>query len=257
MTKQFATAQESHQHSLQTLNLLQQYDDFMESIDTLVDLGCGDGLDLEWWATRTTRGDNPRPLNINCTGVDMAEAMPMAQRYPNITYQRNNFEEVVHTVKTANSDKFDVLWCHDSFQYCFNPIQTLSKWHDITADGGMLAIQIQQTTNLRHNHSDFTQRSESYYHYTLVNLIHMLAITGWDCHTGYFLKDPTDPWIKAVVYKSSRGPQDPRTTTWYDLAEQKMLPQTAIESVMAHGYLRQEDLLLEWLDHSLHWYGRD
>ena len=69
----FATSQDSHKHSLEILNQLQEYDEFMESIQTMVDLGCGDGLDLEWWATRTTRDDNPEPLNIQCVGVDLIE----------------------------------------------------------------------------------------------------------------------------------------------------------------------------------------
>ena len=69
----FRNDQERHEHSLQTLNTLAEYDDFMESIGTLVDLGCGTGLDLEWWATRTTREDAPQPLNIRCTGVDIAK----------------------------------------------------------------------------------------------------------------------------------------------------------------------------------------
>ena len=61
----FAHPGDSHQHSLETLNQLYEYDDFMLSLRTMVDLGCGSGDDLAWWATRTTRDDNPQPLNIN------------------------------------------------------------------------------------------------------------------------------------------------------------------------------------------------
>ena len=61
----FTNAQASHAHSLEILDALYQYDDFMASIKTLADLGCGkEGLDLEWWATRTTRDQSPVPLNI-------------------------------------------------------------------------------------------------------------------------------------------------------------------------------------------------
>ena len=42
----FTKAGDSHKHSLETLNALYQYDDFMSSIGTLVDLGCGNGDDL-------------------------------------------------------------------------------------------------------------------------------------------------------------------------------------------------------------------
>jgi SAM-dependent methyltransferase len=244
----FINAEASHEHSLQTLNMLYAYDDFMESIVSVVDLGCGTGLDTEWWATRTTRDDNPRPLNIKCTGVDTLNELPIAQKYPNITYQKTDFEGPVHP---PASTKFDILWSHDSFQYAINPVQTLSNWWNIASDGGMLAIVVPQTTNMRRNQLAFTQASACYYHYTMVNLIHMLAVAGWDCKHGFFLKRPKDPWLHAVVYKSNQAPMDPRTTTWFDLMEKKLLPDSADRSVYAHSELRQQDLVLPWLDHSL------
>ena len=92
----FATAEQSHMHSLQTLNALYEYDDYMESIGTLVDLGCGAGLDLAWWASATTRDETPRPLNIECVGVDQNENLSIAKKYPNTTYQRGNFEDKIY-----------------------------------------------------------------------------------------------------------------------------------------------------------------
>jgi hypothetical protein len=59
--KPFIDGISSHKHSLQTLETFYEFDDFMESIGTLADMGCGSGLDLEWWATRTTRDETPRP----------------------------------------------------------------------------------------------------------------------------------------------------------------------------------------------------
>jgi hypothetical protein len=58
---------DSHRHSLEVLNQLYEYDDFMASIKTVLDLGCGQGDDLEWWATRTTRDDNPEPMVVTKT----------------------------------------------------------------------------------------------------------------------------------------------------------------------------------------------
>jgi hypothetical protein len=90
----------------------------------------------------------------------------------------------------------------------------------------------------------------------MVGLIHMLSVSGWNCHSGFFLKRPQDNWLHAVVYKSEVGPQDPRTTTWHDLSALKLLPETAEKSVYAHNVLRQEDLILPWLDQSLTWLGQ-
>jgi SAM-dependent methyltransferase len=243
----------SDRHSLQILNTLYEYDDFMASVSTLVDLGCGTGEDLEWWATRTTRDDVPIPLNIRCCGVDLADQLPMARKYPNITYQKTNFEQDIHPFKKS---KFDVLWCYNSFQYCINPIGTLARWKTIASDGAMLIISVPHTTNFVQKQMAFEQPSGCFYHHTMVSLIHMLAVNGWDCRGGYFLKSPTDAWTHAIVYNTDIAPMDPRTTTWHQLSELKLLPESADKSVMAHNYLRQQDLTIPWIDQSLTWMGR-
>ena len=141
----FRNDEDRHEHSLQTLNTLFEYDDFMESIGSLIDLGCGAGLDLEWWASRTTRDDNPQPLNIRCTGMDIINAPSVCKKYPNIGYQMFDFEKIDELPSKA---KFDVLWCHDAFQYCINPLETLAKWNRVAEDGGMLVMAVPQTTNM-------------------------------------------------------------------------------------------------------------
>lgn len=247
----FRNPEESHAHSLHTLNWLYEHDDFMASVDTLIDLGCGTGLDLEWWATRTTRDDNPEPLNISCTGLDLTETLPIARKYPNITYQKNNFEETIHTPKKK---LYDVLWSHDSFQYAVHPLETLALWHSIAAPGAMLCLTVPQTTNVEHRKLSFIQPAGCYYHYTLVNLIHMLAVSGWDCASGFFLKHANDPWLHAVVYRSDVAPMDTRSS-WYQLADTGLLPESAVASVNKYGHLNQNDLVLPWLDKNLIWYG--
>jgi len=49
---------------------------------------------------------------------------------------------------------------------------------------------------------------------------------------------------------------NPRQTSWYDLIEKKLLPESAETSIMKHGYLRQQDLLIPWLDKNLTWMGQ-
>lgn len=243
----FVTPQEGNRHSLQTLDALYRYEDFMESICTMVDLGCGSGDDLMWWATRTTQEDNPKPLNIQCTGVDITSSLAESTRHPNLVFYHQDFEEPVPTTKGT----YDVLWCYDAFQYCLNPIKTLSQWWYMASDSAMLALIIPQTTNISQKQLAFTQPDRCYYHHTLVSLIHHLAVSGWDCQSGFFLKKPTDPWIHAVVYKSQHKPLDPKTTSWHDLHELGLLPASASASVYAHNELRQQDLILPWLDKSL------
>jgi SAM-dependent methyltransferase len=249
----FSVPEQNTRPSLDILNALQEYDEFMESIGTLVDIGCGSGADIEWWATRTTREEVPKPLDIKCTGVDQIDQLFAPRKHKNVLYQRTDFEK---TITIPGDKKFDVLWCHDAFQYCINPIGTLANWRNITDNGGMLVIAVPSTIKVHHRHLAFTQPSGCYYHHTMVSLIHMLALTGWDCRGGFFLQRPNDPWIRAIVYKSEQEPLDPKTASWHQLSELNLLPESAVESVNAHNYLRQQDLILPWLDHSLTWMGQ-
>lgn len=248
----FSSPEESHKHSLIVLNALYEHDDFMGSIDTVIDLGCGSGLDMEWWATRTTRElDNPVPLNIRCVGIDRFDSLPIAQEYKNIGYQSIDFETPIPVGKK----KYDILWCHDAFQYVIDPFTTLKNWRDIAATGAMLVISVPQTTNIEFNKQAFEQASGTYWHWTTVNLMHVLAVTGWDIAGGFFRKEINDPWIHAIVYKGKDPMQDPRQVSWYDLAEQGLLPKSAADSINRWGYLRQQDLVLPWLDKSYQWFG--
>jgi hypothetical protein len=248
----FRNAEESHAHSLEILNLLYEYDDFMESVGTVVDLGCGFGLDLEWWATRTTRDDDPRPLNICCFGVDQVTASPVIKQHSNVTFQCSNFETTQWIPKKT---RFDVLWSHDAFQYVTKPLDTLKIWRDAANSDAMLIMTVPETVIINRRMVSYTQPSGCYYHHSVVSLMHMLAVTGWDCASGFFRRRTGTPWIDLAVYKSPDDPVDPVTTTWYDLAEKNLIPKSAQDSVNRYGFVRQEDLVLPWLDKSLTWFG--
>lgn len=241
----FRNQEESHAHSLETLNTLYEYDDFMMSIETMVDLGCGSGQDLEWWATRTTRDDDPVPLDIECVGIDLAPSLSVARKYPNITYQSRDFEGEIFTPKTK---KFDILWSHDSFQYAINPMTTLSNWWHIASPGAMLIVVVPQTTNIEYKYQAFCQPSGCYYHHTVISLMHQMAVAGWDTGSGFFNKSPASPWITAIAYRSEHAPMNPKNTSWYQLAEMNMLPKAAIDSINRWGFVKQQDLVLPWID---------
>ena len=253
--EQFSSVDQVHAHALKTLTALQQYDTFMESIDTLAVLGCGkEGLDLEWWATRTTRDEeDPLPLNIKCTGIDVVDKCKVSKKYDNVVYRKHEYFEKDQPV----NDEFDVVWAHNVFHRSVDPLRTLGHWWRMTAPGGMLAMVVPHYTNFEFNKVAFEQPSYSYFNHTMVSLIYMLAVNGWDCASGFFKKVPGDPWISAVVYKSSQEPRDPRTTSWYDLVDAKLLPQTADKSIKKHGFLVQQDLVLLWLDKNLTWLGHE
>jgi len=239
----------------QVLDLLGSYDSFMESVESVADMGCGmEGHDIEWWATRSLEDDdgNQIPLNIRCVAVDLIESVQSVRQLKNATYYRTDFETIQ---LQKNQRPFDVIWANNSFQYALNPLNTLKHWRNILSDGGMLAMVVPSTTEVEYHRVAITQPEYVYHHYTTVNLLHMLSLTGFEC--AFMQKHPGDPWIKVVAYKSNIEPMDPRTTRWYHLAETGLLPESAVASINRFGYLRQQDLVLEWLDRSAHWFGED
>jgi SAM-dependent methyltransferase len=233
-----------------TLELLGCYDSFMESIDTVCDMGCGNGEDLEWWATRSLEDDdgNAIPLNIKCTGVDLKESLTVAHTYSNITYERRDFE-----TNTNCNKRYDVIWCNNSFQYALNPLETLKLWNSKLTNGGMLAMTVPSTFEVTARQTVITQDEYTYHHYTTVNLIHMLAINGFE--TAFMKKQ--SGWISVVAYKTDHEAFDPRTTRWYNLVDKGLLPASAEDCINSYGYLRQDQLTLAWLDGSLYWFGND
>lgn len=252
MFKPFTTPANSHQHSLKTLNLLYEFDDFMESVGTVADMGCGsEGLDIEWWATRTTRDEeNPEPLNIKCTGIDLVSGTRSARDHKNIVFLQRDFENF------DDEMEFDVIWCHDSFQYSLNPLNTLANWWHKLTPGGMMILILPQSTNVEFNELAFDQWSGSYFNHTIVSLMHQLSVNGFDCRDGFFKKAINDPWIHAIVYKSEHEPMNPKEMNWYKLDELELLPESASQSLKRFGHVRQRDLVLPWIDKSLAWFGQ-
>lgn len=249
----FGSPQESHSHSREVLDVIETFYEFMISVGTVVDMGGGTGLDAEWWATRETDPEvdttgKPQPLNIKSTIIDLNDNITVSHK--NLTYVNADMEKT-----GIKPNSFDVVTCHNAFQYCLNPVNTLKHWWEITNVNGMLILQIPQTTNIKYNRHDISNTNNEYYHYTLVNLMHMLAINGWDCKNGLFFKGLRDPWVKAIVYKGEVEPQDPRTTSWRDLAELDLLPDSAIHSIDRWGHVKQEDLVLPWFAGHLETYS--
>jgi SAM-dependent methyltransferase len=231
-------------HSLETLEILRQYDTFLESIKHVADMGCGSGEDIRWWATLMNNNDTPEPYNFNCFAVDR-DGSKLAE-VPDL--------KNIHKINRDYSDEhmfpisIDLIWAHDSLQYSTNPMQTLKRWNEAMTVNGMLILTVPQHSGVMYNQYYSRSYTGCFYHYTPTNLIYMLAINGFDCRDAYLLKKFNDPWINMAVYKTDIAPMDPTTTTWFDLIDKNLLHPTVVNSITSHGYLRQEDMLYPWLD---------
>jgi hypothetical protein len=235
----------SHEHSLKTLNLLYEYDTFMDSIKVVVDMGCGAGLDSEWWATLWTRDDPPEPHNYTVYAIDNK----IKQIDPELLEQNENIHpiEVDIESKRVIPRQADMIWCHDVFQNTINPIQTLSYWNEIMNKNGMLVLTLPQHQSYQYNRLQTRSYSGCYYQHNICSLMYMLAVNGFDCRDAYFDMKPNSSWISAAVYKD-RKPMDPKTTTWFDLADMNLVNDSVKHSLNKYGYVAQEELLFTWLD---------
>ncbi len=243
----FTSQELAYQHSKKhILDLFHEYDDFMESIGRVVDLGCDtEAFNMLWFANATTRDVQQLPLNIKCIGQSNIDKL--LTKHNGISFQKGAPEMLSKTKR-----KFDILYCHDTLQFILNPYQALANWWNIANKDAMLVIAVPQTTNVEFNTLEYNTQMNYKHHYTVPMLLYMLAVNGWDCNGGFFKKAIGNPWIFAIVYRSDTKPMDPNTTNLYKLVDEtNLLPDTAVQSITKHGMIKQKDLILPWLDKSL------
>jgi SAM-dependent methyltransferase len=244
----FKSAQESHAHSRQTMDAIYEFDTFLDSLEVVADMGCGAGLDAQWWSVLETRDEPPEPRNYYTYAVDKN-----IKRIDASTADIKRFRSVEADFETVKLPrKVDLMWCHDSFQYSTNPLETLRHWNSLMTTDGMLILIVNQ--NIRYEYNRLVDRTESqcYFNHNVCNLIYMLSVNGFDCNDAYILKNINDPWIHIAVYKSSIEPMDPKTTTLFNLADLNLLHPSVVNSLNRWGHLRQEDIIYPWLDKDWH-----
>lgn len=239
----FKNPEESHQHSRDVLDMLYQYDTFMDSIQVVADMGCGAGLDIDWFANLHTRDNPPEPHNYTCLAVDRN-----INQIEHEVLKNKNLFTIEGDFSTVHLPyKVDLMWSHDSFQYNTNPLQTLIHWNNYMNINGMLVLNIPIHTTYSYDRLQTRSFSGCYYTYNICNLTYLLATCGFDCRDCYVYMAPNYGWIHMAVYKSM-SPMDPATTTWFDLAEKGLISDSAMTSLNKWGHVRQEDLMFTWLD---------
>lgn len=231
--------------AMETLMLLDAREDFMSSLGIIADMGCGKGEHSAWWADRKDENGKSRKLVI--FAVDKVLRLDNHNRRPNVRFIKEDFSDT-----TIAKGKVDVLWCYDSFQFATNPVKTLRHWWDIMSPDGLLYIAIPQMNYIDDlSRWQMTNPTGCFWPHNMASLIYLLAANGFDCHDGHFKQRRHDPLIHLCAYKSQCKPMDLDKASLYDLNDMKVLPKSVSDCVQKFGAIRQEHLILPWLDGSL------
>jgi hypothetical protein len=255
---QFNNPSQSHAHAMEVIQLINQYEDFMDSVTSIADFGCGAGLDIDWWSkaeyieTTEDRNGNLRETvrkrNIKCYAVDRDISQLSPSVNPAITKVEGDFEK-----NRVLSTEVDMIWCHNSFQFALSPVHTLKLFNQQMVENGMLYIGLPYQTSYQHNRLVHRNYNLAYYNHNFLSLVYMLAVNGFDCRDAYFLKKREDPWLHAVVYKTNVPPMNPATTTWYELIDKGLINESMKNCMHKYGHMRQEEVFYAWLDKNLHY----
>lgn len=236
-------SKQSHIHAVETLSALNRYQDFMDNIKTVADMGCDIGLDSKWWSELSKEDGTNRNIQINA--IDRKLEWHALFRHNNINYIEADFSNT-----GLESNSHDLIWAHNSLQYSLSPIVTLIHWHNILKTDGMLLVTIPFNFNIYNNKDilnvNCTYTNGCYFNWTLGNLIMTLVGAGFDCRNGHFKIDKVNNWIQSAVYKL---PQDPNPyMNWYDMCDRKLLPLSIENSIMKNGNFEDVDIVVEWID---------
>ena len=181
------------QHNVETLTTLNQFQDFIDNIEVVADMGCGLGTDAIWWTSLVDDYGDQRNIKVNA--IDREIDKLRNKRHTNINYMESDFSNT-----GLESNSHDFVWAYNSLQYSLNPIQTLSHWWDIMKVDAMLLITLPYNFSVN-DHRDILKVDAEYQHncyfnWTMGNLIMSLIITGFDCRNGHFKIDKNQRRIR-------------------------------------------------------------
>ena len=233
----------SHEHSLATLDLLNEFDDFKASIKHMADFGCGKGLDLEYWGNmRENTEEGPgRYLDFNCVGFDLdAESNKPSRK--NIKYK--NFD--LNSSDPMWSVPFDLIWCHNTMQYLNSPVEFLSRVNKNLSMGGMLYLCVPSTVNVLHHMFQNYTPAGHLNTFTVTQIIYLLALNGFDVKDFYLQKRKFEDIVQVIVYKE-RDPL-PYNTTWYELVDKDILNDEMKTIVLKNNVLTDLGIVTTWVD---------
>lgn len=217
---------------------------FDQSLNVL-DVGCGLGMQAEWWATRRPKLDNDKfglKASTECHGVDL---------YPADGGLIDKFffkQEDYHNMSYSNA-QFDIVWSHFSLEYSPSPMKALAEWRRVCKDDGHLYLTVPCSFKKKFGriHTDTKPGQQSWY--TAPILINMLAYTGWLPKDSYFQVDFKKGVIRAIIAANpdQSTPLDPITTNIYELDERGLFDRWCSAMIHDRGMIDESNLVITWV----------
>ena len=228
--------------SAETLALLDQRTEFMDSLSVIADMGCGKGNDSAAWADRIDPDGKPR--NLFVFAVDKILQIDNHNRRRNLRAVKEDYSST-----TIAKNKVDVLWCYNSFQYAVDPVKTLKHWYHIMNENGLLYIAIPQSNYIDDlSRWQMVNQNGCFWPHNIVSLIYLLAACGFDCKEGHFKQRRQEQMIHLCAYKSPHKPMNLENANLYLLDELELLPSSISNCINKFGSIRHEFLQLKWID---------
>jgi SAM-dependent methyltransferase len=231
----------SNLHASNYLEMVFQFEEMLESIDSVLDVGCADGYSSSYWAEAGILDDeeNLVPLNINVTAIDKQNTFDESNQHKNINFIQTDW------MSFEPKETYDVIWAHNVLHLAQDPLQFLHKMNNLCNEGGMLCLSFPTLVNTFYAEPDYRIYTEAQHQITIISLIHMLVLSGFNCNDGYFLKEPNSNIINALVYKDTDKLYNYNEISLYELND--MFPQSVQNQLTKFGYITNKNLLLTWL----------
>ena len=239
-------------NSLEELQILGKHTEFMDKIKNVAIMDDTHGDDAAWWSDYRYYPEQPKS-HFEITNFVRKNNCRGSNKRSNVKFVEADMSET-----GEESESYEFMWANNCLQRSSDPIKTLRHWWDLLKEDAMLCLSVPQT-----NYIDDLGRwqvhsySGEYFSWNMINLIQTLAVCGFDCRDGHFKQVRHDPYLWASVYKGPTPPQDPATTSWYDLKDLNLTPVHLDECIDRFGYARHDFLKVEWLNHSVYDIGME
>lgn len=211
----------------------------------VLDVGCGDGIQAEWWASRQPPDAEDRydiKPSVECHGVDLFP--PSSDLVNKFYYKQGDYHNL-----TYKDSQFDIVWSHFSLEYSPTPFKALAEWRRVCKPDGHLYLTIPGSFKKKFGriHTGIKPGQQSWF--TVPMLMYMLAYTGWSPKNSFFEQDFKNGVIRGLIAANPEQSTaiDPVTTNLYEMAEKGVFNEWCNAMINDTGTFDESRLVITWV----------